>query len=115
MATPNFVLDNKIIWLELPKRGTPPEWQPGVNYNIGDTVIPRSSFAIPTGKEDSMFQCVGFAGQTAAAAPSWPSSTSQVILHGDLELTSRDPTLNPAEPTEEEYYYITRTITVASS
>lgn len=112
---PSFVTDNDILWLKVPKKGSPAEWEPGKIYRVGDIVIPTSAVTIPSGEEDFMFQCVGFVGKSAGSAPSWPTSTNVKFLSGNVEFASRDPNLDPAQVGATEYYWIKRNITVSNS
>lgn len=113
--TATIVLDNQVIWLEVPKRGTPLVWQPGINYKLGDIVIPGVSTVIPVGKEDVMFQCVGFVAYSASSAPTWPVSAGTKVVDGTVEWTARDPSANPEQPASDEYAIIQRNITVSNS
>jgi hypothetical protein len=115
MAAPVFVIDNQVLWLKTPKRGSPPNWIPGHNYKLGDTVVPSVGVTIPSGEEGNMFQCVGFIGKTGTSAPAFPNVLGNKVVDNNVEWTARNPAADPIQPTNEEYYYITRNITVSSS
>lgn len=112
MATPNFVVDKDILWLEVPKSGSPPEWQPNTNYNKGDTVIPTSSFILPPGKESVMFQCVGFVGKSGITEPVFPVAIGNTVIDNNIEWICRDPLAPSVNIDWFEYYQITHTLTL---
>jgi hypothetical protein len=111
MAT--FVIDKDILWLEVPKKGTPTEWVPGAIYNIGDTVIPRTGFPVPPEKVDVMFQAAGFVGKSAGSAPTFPLVLNNKVVDGNVEWITRDPDVSPFQISVGEYYLIKKNITVS--
>lgn len=58
MSIPSLIIDNRLVWIAVPKKGNPGVWKPGKVYSIGDTVIPTSNTTVPPGSEDIMFQAV---------------------------------------------------------
>lgn len=113
MSCPNFIRDGRIIWLGVPKIGTPAYWSPGTNYKLGDTVIPRPDFVIPSGEENTMFQVVGFCGKTSNTAPVFPIVLGNTVTDNEIVWTCRSPTDDPAQIPKSEYYVIDRTTIVS--
>jgi len=111
---PTFITDNRVLWLKIPKKGSPQPWEPNKNYRLGDIVVPTSTVTIPAGEEDNMFQCVGFVGTAGPSSPTWPTSTNITVEDNQVEWAARDPSQDPAEPGPTEYYWIKRNITVSS-
>lgn len=106
-----FIEDNGILWLQRELVGTPPAWEPGKNYAIGDCVVPRN----PTPSQASlMFQVVGFLVKTPSVAPTWPTTPDigDTLISGDIEYVAQSPTEPPAAIAENQYYLFDRTITV---
>lgn len=99
---PQFVLDNTLLWLQVPRVGTPSVWQPGVDYQLGDVIIPTDD----TGLETVMFQCVGFLGQTGAASPTFPTTIGSTFVDGNVRWTARDPEASPGKLDNSEYFLI---------
>ena len=113
--TATFVKDNHILWLKVPKKGSPAEWQPGYDYHLGDTVIPTSGVTIPSGFEDYMFQCVAFIGKSSGSQPTFPVVLGSSVIDNTIEWTTRAADADPTKRSEEEYYIIKRNITVSNS
>ena len=113
MACPTLIRDNRILWLEVPKIGSPSEWQPGVDYQIGDIVIPRLDVPIPPGKENVMFQVIGFCGESGNTNPVFPTLLNQTVIDGDVKWAARSPSDDPMQITNQEYYVIDRTVVVS--
>lgn len=106
----NFVTDNQILWLAVTLVGSPPTWQPGVNYNLGDVVVPISP---QPSQANLMFQCVGFLGQSGGSAPSFPSAAGDTVIDNEeIEWLAVDPTQPPPSLPYNEYYLIQPTLTV---
>lgn len=112
MASPNFLVDKNVLWLEVAKSGTPSEWVPNTNYRLGDTVIPRSSFILPPGKELVMFQCVGFVGKSGSTPPTLSTIVDNKIIDNSIEWVCRDPNEASVGVDWYEYYQITHTLTL---
>lgn len=112
MSTPNFVVDNDILWLEIPKAGTPAYWEPGKTYVLGDTVIPRPDFVLPPNKENVMFQCVGFVGKSAITPPSMPPTFGNTVIDNNIEWVCRDQNAPSIEIDWFEYYQTNHTLTL---
>lgn len=110
MSEPNFVVDNDILWLEIPKAGTPAVWVPGETYNLGDTVIPRPTFILPPGKDSVMFQCVGFVGKSANTPPIMPTSFGNTVIDNNIEWICRNPDEAAVKVNWYEYYQTTHTL-----
>jgi hypothetical protein len=109
----NLIKDGKILWLETPKKGTPGYWTPGTDFHLGDTVIPSATFTIPSGKENVMFQCVGFIGKSGASEPTFPLIIGGSVVDNNIEWKSRLPSDNPSQISSEEYYTINNNVTVS--
>lgn len=112
MATPNFVLDKDVLWLEVPRSGTPSEWLPNTNYKLGDVVIPRASYIIPSGKETVMFQCVGFLGKSDIVPPTFPTVVGNTIIDNNIRWICRDPNETAVNIDWFEYYQTVHTLTL---
>lgn len=107
-----FVNDGDILWLTLPKVGSPPVWNHDTEYNLGDVVVPRFPSA---GQESLMFQCVGFVGTSGGSTPSFPTTVGQELVEGTNKWIARDPNSNPAQIDNHEYYYIKKTVTAGTT
>lgn len=112
MATPNFVVDREILWLEVDRSGTPAEWSPNTNYKLGDTVIPRSTYLLPPGKELIMFQCVGFIGKSDTTPPVFPTNVGGTVVDNNIEWVCRDPNAELVGIDWYEYYETIHTLTL---
>lgn len=110
MADPCITQDGQILWLQLPKEGTPPAWAPETVYQLGDTVVPISP---TTEQENIMFMCVGFARESQSSEPAFPAIEGQTVIDGDIQWIARDPNQNPGNLDFNEYYEITENITVS--
>lgn len=104
-----FVKDNRILWLQVPKEGTPPVWAPGVNYKLGDTVVPTNP---PDDLKDFMFQCVGFVGKSGTTQPTWPQAVGTEVIDGNIVWITRDPLTSPPKLGKDEFYLIDQKVTV---
>jgi hypothetical protein len=113
MSAPNFVVDRALLWLEVPLSGSPGYWAPNTNYSVGDSILPRPSFIIPVGKENVMFQVVGFVGISGSVAPTFPTSIGSVVVDGNIEWICRDPNEVSIAVEWFEYYNINYTLTLA--
>ena len=112
MSFPNVIVDGRLMWIEVPKKGSPSPWSPGMEYVIGDTVIPTSGVVVPSEKVDTMFQVVGYCGKTGVTAPVFPTVDKESIIDGQLILTCRSKLDDPAPIAESEFYVIERSIQV---
>ncbi len=110
--TCTFIEDQNILWLQLTKIGSPPAWESGKIYNVGDLVVPRN----PTVEQaDMMFQCVGFLAKTPSSAPAWPSGPTEgeTLISGNVEYVAQAADKPPAALAANQYYLINRNITVS--
>lgn len=109
----NFVTDNQVLWLACTKTGSPPTWQPGTNYNLGDVVVPIN----PQSSQDNlMFQCVGFIGTSGGSAPSFPTQAGNLVVDNEqLQWEAVSPSGPPPTLPYNEYYVISPTLTVNPS
>lgn len=101
MASGTFHKDGQILWLQVPKVGSPAAWAPGTNYKIGDVVMPTAPIV---GLEDFMFQCVGFIGRSGSVQPTFPTPYAATIVDGNILWTTRNP--NQAPPKYENNQYV---------
>jgi hypothetical protein len=98
-----YVNDGNILWLAVAKFGTPPAWQPGINYRTGDIVVPRA----PTiGQANLAFQAVGYVGSSGSPEPTWPTNTDMTVADGAVLWIARDSRASPAPLPANEYYQI---------
>jgi len=100
---PNFVVDNHILWLELPKVGSPPAWQPHYNYKLGDVVVPTNP---QPGQEELMFQCVGFIGKSSSTTPTFPQVEGQILKDNEVIWETKLLTSEPRKLSNDEYYIL---------
>lgn len=103
MATGKFIKDSSVLWLQVPKVGTPDPWEPGKNYHIGDVIVPTT--VIPA-LEDFMFQCVGFIGQSDSAQPVFPLVVSTTVVDNNILWTSRFPNAAPVQAYEKNQFVV---------
>jgi hypothetical protein len=111
MANPLFVKDHRVLWLQVPKVGTPAAWEAGKNYKIGDTVVPT---APPAELADKMFQCVGFLGKSGTSEPVFPNVLGNTVIDNNIIWKARDPELSPEALDKNEYCLIDEVIVVTS-
>lgn len=110
MASGKFIKDGSVLWLQVPKVGTPPVWAPGTNYHIGDTVVPTAPVS---GLENSMFQCVGFLGKSASSQPTFPTGLAQTVVDGNILWTARSPQGAPPKYEKHQFVVIDEQVTVS--
>lgn len=110
MSQANLVEDGEILWLAVAKVGNPPAWAPDTNYDLGDTVVP---IAPQAGQENLAFQCVGFLGKSNSSQPVFPSTVGNVVIDGQIEWKTTDPTADPLALEYDQYYLIGRTVSVS--
>lgn len=104
-----YISDGNVLWLCVAKVGTPPPWQPGVNYKTGDVVVPR----FPTvGQATLAFQAVGTLMSSGFPEPAFPSVVTSTIVDGGMIWIARDKTLSPPALPPNEYFKIAETVTV---
>ena len=106
----DFVSDANLLWLKVPKIGTPPAWIPGYDYQLGDVVIPR--FPV-LGQEEIMFQVVGFIGSTGTTEPPFPSSSGGTVEDSGVIWTAISKDGNPPQLPPSEYFVITESVTAS--
>lgn len=111
MATGKFIKDGSVLWLQVPKVGTPPVWAPGTDYKIGDTVVPTT---VITGLENSMFQCIGFIGKSAVAQPTFPVTIAGTVVDNNILWTARSPNGAPPKYEKHQFVVIDEEVTVSS-
>jgi 3'-phosphoadenosine 5'-phosphosulfate sulfotransferase (PAPS reductase)/FAD synthetase len=105
-----FIQDNNILWTPMTKQGTPPAWQPGVEYKIGDVIVPSNP---QSGQENLMFMCVGFMGRSGTSQPgSLPLVAGIDVTDGQIKWKSRLAESDPAKLPYDEYALITETLNV---
>jgi hypothetical protein len=110
MANPLFVKDNRILWLKVPLVGTPDPWAAGVNYKIGDSIVPTNP---PPELADSMFICCGFLGQSGDTQPTFPTTLTQTVVDNNILWKCQDPLVSPPALDKNSYYLIEETVTVS--
>lgn len=111
MSSPLFVTDGRILWLTEQLVGSPPAWQPGYNYQLGDIVVPTS----PTAQQLNLqFQCVGFIGTSGGTQPDFPGATGDTVVDNQIVWTALNPAEDPPQLPYDQYYIITPTITISS-
>lgn len=103
MAVGKLIKDGSVLWLQVPKVGTPPAWAPGTNYHVGDTVVPTVPIV---GLEDFMFQCVGFIGKSGGAQPTFPTTVNQTVLDNNILWTARFPNAAPVQNYEKNQFVV---------
>jgi len=106
------VFDGEIIWQALTKVGTPDTWEPGVNYDVADYVIPLT---VTAENEDLMYQCVGFVGKSSDSEPAWPATLDDVVVDGGIEWIAKDPDLGPDILNFDEFYTIEQNVSVQNA
>lgn len=105
----SFFEDGNILWLQVTKRGTPPAWQGGYDYTLGDTVVPR---VIQPGQESIMFQAIAYIGSSGMSEPSFPSVAGSTVVDGGIEWKSQLAANDPSALSLDEYYLINEHLTV---
>ncbi len=110
MAVGTFFKDGQILWLKVPKVGSPAAWAPGTNYKIGDVVVPTT---VIIGLEDYMFQCVGYIGRSGDTQPTFPTLYAATVIDGNIMWTARDPSQAPPKYEDDQYVVIDEQVVVS--
>lgn len=104
-----FVTDNQILWLRLPREGSPPKWQPNKRYKVGDVIIPVTE---DSDLDQFMFQCVGFLQKSGSSEPSFNPLPGATTEDGSMVWVARDRTQARPKLNYREYQLIDETVNI---
>lgn len=106
------VNDNELIWVAIPKVGTPAPWSANTNYKVGDEVVAVNQVTSDT--VGVMFKAMEYRGKSGGTAPVFPTVAGQTVVDGNQILVCVTPTGPTVTAQKDQYFTITNSVTTTT-